>query len=170
MNVQQTADALFHSDDKLLSSLQKLGWELETEDPEEQDNVVILRETCARSAIPPPSSLKVKPRDSRPYRLIKFTVEGLRTKLDRIYLESLGSSIRSGATRRVSSDEISTLQDELESLYSEILPVAQMSVEQQFLEPALKNLASKRGQGIAKSEEAVNYVCLLVMPSNAPLC
>lgn len=53
-DVKQTADALFHSDDKLLSSLQKLGWELETEDPEEQDNVVTLRETCARSALPLP--------------------------------------------------------------------------------------------------------------------
>ncbi len=45
---QQTVDTLMHSDDKLLSSLQKLGLELETEDPEEQDNVVMLRETCAR--------------------------------------------------------------------------------------------------------------------------
>jgi hypothetical protein len=51
-SVQQTADSLFHSDDKLLSSLQKLGWELETEDPEEQHNVVTLRETCARSVCP----------------------------------------------------------------------------------------------------------------------
>ncbi|KAK4444344.1 hypothetical protein QBC34DRAFT_498362 [Podospora aff. communis PSN243] len=137
-DVKQTADALFHSDDKLLSSLQKLGWELETEDPEEQDNVVTLRETCAR--------------------LIKFTVETVRTKLDRIYLESLDSSMRSGATRRVSADDVSALQEELESLYAEILPVAQMSVEQQFLEPALKNLAARRGQGLAKSEEAVTYM------------
>ncbi|KAK0622579.1 hypothetical protein B0T14DRAFT_150219 [Immersiella caudata] len=137
-DVKQTADALFHSDDKLLSSLQKLGWELETEDPEEQDNVITLRETCAR--------------------LIKFTVETVRTKLDRIYLESLDSSMRSGATRRVSADDVSALQEELESLYAEILPVAQMSVEQQFLEPALKNLAARRGQGLAKSEEAITYM------------
>jgi len=46
--VKQTAEGILHSDDKLLSSLQKLGWELETQDPEEQDNVVTLRETCAR--------------------------------------------------------------------------------------------------------------------------
>jgi len=63
-DVKQTADALFHSDDKLLSSLQKLGWELETEDPEEQDNVVTLRETCARSACPfPPVPRRPKTRD-----------------------------------------------------------------------------------------------------------
>ncbi|KAK0630957.1 hypothetical protein B0T17DRAFT_490680 [Bombardia bombarda] len=137
-NIQQTVDSLFRSDDKLLSSLQKLGWELETEDPEEQDNVVMLRETCAR--------------------LIKFTVEGIRTKLDRIYLESLESSTRSAASRRVRSNEVSALQEELESLYAEILPVAQMSVEQQFLDPALKNLESKNGHGLARSEQAVRYI------------
>ncbi|KAK0711931.1 hypothetical protein B0H67DRAFT_602550 [Lasiosphaeris hirsuta] len=137
-SIRQTVDTLLHSDDKLLSSLQKLGWELETEDPEEQDNVVMLRETCAR--------------------LIKFTVEGLRTKLDRTYLEALESSMRSGATRRVSPNEVSSLQEELESLYAEILPVAQMAAEQQFLEPALKNLALKHGQGLAKSDEAIAYI------------
>jgi hypothetical protein len=67
--------------------------------------------------------------------------------------------MRSGATRRVPADDVSALQEELESLYAEILPVAQMSVEQQFLEPALRNLATRRGQGLAKSEEAVTYVC-----------
>jgi hypothetical protein len=41
-------DTLFRSDDKLLSSLQKLGWELDTEDDEEQQDVALLRETCAR--------------------------------------------------------------------------------------------------------------------------
>ncbi|KAK1833586.1 hypothetical protein QBC39DRAFT_389822 [Podospora conica] len=135
---QQTADALFRSDDKLLSSLEKLGWELQTEDPEEQDNVVMLRETCAR--------------------LIKLTVEGLRARLDRLYLEALDSSTRSGATRRLAADEVSALQEELESLYAEILPVAQMSVEQQFLEPALQDLAAKHGQGLSKSEAAIRYM------------
>lgn len=51
-NLQQTVDSLLRSDDKLLSSLQKLGWELETEDLEEQNDVVMLRETCARSVDP----------------------------------------------------------------------------------------------------------------------
>ncbi|KAK3331773.1 hypothetical protein B0T19DRAFT_86433 [Cercophora scortea] len=137
-NVQKTVDSLFRSDDKLLSSLQKLGWELQTEDPAEQDNVTALRETCAR--------------------LIKFTVEGLRTKLDRIYFESLEAAIQSGANKRVRADEVVALQEELESLYAEILPVAQMSTEQQFLEPALKDLATKNGQGFARSEEAFRYI------------
>ncbi|GAB1319962.1 HAUS augmin-like complex subunit 3 N-terminal domain-containing protein [Madurella fahalii] len=136
--IQKTVDALFHSDDKLLSSLQKLGFELETEDPEVQGDVAMLRETCAR--------------------LIKFTVEGIRTRLDRIYLESLEVPPQSSASNRVSLDEVSTLQEELESLYAEILPVAQMSAEQQFLEPALKALAAKNGQSLAKSAQATSYI------------
>lgn len=96
-------------------------------------------------------------------------MEGVRTKLDRIYLESLDSSMRSGATTRVSTDDVSVHQEELESLYAEILPVAQMSVEQQFLGPALKNLAAKRDQGLAKSEEAVTYVCFHLRPCASAL-
>ncbi|KAK0717664.1 hypothetical protein B0T26DRAFT_740949 [Lasiosphaeria miniovina] len=138
-SLQQTVAGLFQSDDKLLSSLQKLGWELDTEDTEVKNDVVMLRETCAR--------------------LIKFTVEGIRTKLDRTYLESLEASIRSGTTKHVSADDVSALQDELESLYAEILPVAQMSAEQQFLAPALKKLATENGQSFARSKQAVRYIC-----------
>ncbi|KAK4178149.1 hypothetical protein QBC36DRAFT_111319 [Triangularia setosa] len=134
--IQQAVDTLFHSDNKLLASLQKLGWELDTEDPEEQNHVVMLRETCAR--------------------LIKFTVEGVRTRLDRIYLETLERN--SGSSSRVSPSEVSSLQEEVESLYSEILPVAQMSVEQQFLEPALRKVEARNGQEQAKSKQATGYI------------
>ncbi|KAK4143126.1 uncharacterized protein C8A04DRAFT_37678 [Dichotomopilus funicola] len=135
--IRKLVDTLLSSDDKLLSSLQKLGWELETEDDEEQRDVTLLRETCAR--------------------LIKFTVEGTRTKLDRLYLESLEESQDSQGDR-VSADEVSTLQGELESLYAEILPVAQMSTEQQFLEPALKSIATKNGLAMARSGQATSYI------------
>ncbi|KAK4160671.1 hypothetical protein QBC43DRAFT_111515 [Cladorrhinum sp. PSN259] len=137
-NLQQTVDSLFRSDDKLLSSLQKLGWELETEDPEEKNGVVMLRETCAR--------------------LIKFTVEGLRTKLDRVYLECLEEARNSRGNSRVAPGEVSAMQEELESLYAEILPVAQMSVEQQFLEPALKKVEAKNGQSQLESKQATEYI------------
>ncbi|KAL2259425.1 hypothetical protein VTK26DRAFT_6909 [Humicola hyalothermophila] len=137
-SIHQTVNTMLRSDDKLLTSLQKLGWELETEDKTEQQDVVTLRETCAR--------------------LIKFTVECVRTKLDRIYLESLEVSAQSVTTDRVSPDEVSALQEELESLYAEILPVAQMSAEQQFLEPALKSLGAKNGRSLAKSAQATSYI------------
>lgn len=143
VGLRQTVDSLFQSDDKLLSSLQKLGWELETEDPEEQESIRKLRDICAR--------------------LIKYTVEAIRTKLDRVYLEALESSQRSGDRSRVSQDDMALLQEEVESLYSEILPVAQMSVEQQYLEPALKSLAAKNGESQSRSAAAVTYVSITLL-------
>ncbi|KAL0932460.1 uncharacterized protein CTRU02_213413 [Colletotrichum truncatum] len=136
-SLQQTLDALLHSDDKLLLSLRKLSLELETEDPEDREHVEKLREICMR--------------------LIKYTVETVRTKLDRLYLEALSSAHRGEVTPNP-SDDVKPLQEELESLYSEILPVAQMSVEQQYLEPALKSLSNKNGQSLGRSAAAVVYI------------
>lgn len=143
--LQQTIDGLLRSDDKLLASLQKLGWELEADDPDEQEGVVKARETCAR--------------------LIKYTVETLRTKLDRLYLEALeeeDGKVRSSADsqprRQVPKEEIEEMQAELEELYTEILPVAQMSVEQQFLEPAVQSLAGRSASNLTRSVEALDYV------------
>ena len=56
--------------------------------------------------------------------------------------------------------EVNDLQEELESLYSEILPVAQMSAEQQYLEPALGIIDATNGQGQERSVKAVKYVGL----------
>jgi hypothetical protein len=136
--IQRTVNALLTSDDKLLTSLQKLGWELESEDPEEKESVGKLRDICAR--------------------LIKYTVEALRTRLDRVYLENLESTSRADSRQRAYGEEIATVQEELESLYSEILPVAQISVEQQYLEPALKGLTAKNSKAQARSARAVDYV------------
>jgi gamma-glutamyl:cysteine ligase YbdK (ATP-grasp superfamily) len=90
-------------------------------------------------------------------RLIKHTVEAIRTKLDRIYLEALHSS-KDTTNGQEDSQEVHDLQEELESLYSEILPVAQMSTEQQFLEPALREITARDGQGQERSVKAVKYV------------
>lgn len=42
---------MFVSDDKLFTGLQKLGWELEIEDPEDKEKESKLREICARSVV-----------------------------------------------------------------------------------------------------------------------
>ncbi|KAF6836722.1 hypothetical protein CPLU01_03516 [Colletotrichum plurivorum] len=138
--LRQTVDTLLHSDDKLLLSLRKLGLELEEEDPEDRANVEKLREICMR--------------------LIKYTVETVRTKLDRLYLEALSAAHRGEAASAPSDDanDAKALQDELESLYTEILSVAQMSVEQQYLEPALKSLSNKNGQSLGRTAAAVVYI------------
>ncbi|RMJ18923.1 hypothetical protein CDV36_001334 [Fusarium kuroshium] len=137
-NLKHTVDDALQSDDRLLSSLQKLGWELDQQDPEEKQTLEKLREICMR--------------------LIKTTVETLRTRLDRIYLEAILAAERSGDAKSASSGDVKALEEELESLYSEILPVAQMSAEQQHLEPALKSTDSHSGQSIHRSAVAVSYV------------
>jgi hypothetical protein len=126
------------SDDKLLSSLQKLGRELEMEDQEEADTVSQLRETCAR--------------------LIKYNVECIRTQLDRSYLQNLQPPSGSGSERHTPKEDIAALQEELESLYSEILPVAQMSVEQQWLEPSLRSVSANASQGLSHASASIEYV------------
>ncbi|KAH7170075.1 hypothetical protein EDB81DRAFT_876124 [Dactylonectria macrodidyma] len=136
--LNETVDGVFHSDDKLLSSLQKLGWELDQRDPEEQKSVEKLREILMR--------------------YIKTTVETLRTRLDRVYLEAVIATERVGESRSASSDEVKALEEELESLYSEILPVAQMSAEQEHLEPALQSTDSQSGQSLRRSAVAVTYI------------
>ncbi|KAG9243119.1 hypothetical protein BJ878DRAFT_512346 [Calycina marina] len=142
-NVRQTVETILRSDDKLLNSLQKLAGEL---DPRSDDDEIIakIRDLCAR--------------------LIKHTVEGIRTKLDRIFLEAAGNSKVAVSGAR-DMKEVSDLQEELETLYSEILPVAQMSTEQQYLEPALQEISSRNGHGQRRSVKAVGYIneCLTVL-------
>jgi len=139
------------SDDKLLSSLQKLANDL---DPQREDDGLItrIRELCARYLSP----IAHKRQRLTIFRLIKHTVEGIRTRLDRIYLDTLTNS--KDTNGREDSQEVIDLQEELESLYLEILPVAQMSAEQQFLEPGLREIAARDSQGQDRSVIAVKYV------------
>ncbi|KAH6668824.1 hypothetical protein B0J14DRAFT_151280 [Halenospora varia] len=141
---KQTVDGILRSDDKLLGSLQKLASDLDPINSGDEELIARIRELCAR--------------------LIKHTVEGIRTKLDRIYLEALGAP---GAVNGedAESQESRELQEELESLYSEILPVAQMSTEQQFLQPALRTLADTTGKGQERATKAVKYIheCLVFL-------
>lgn len=94
--------------------------------------------------------------------LIKTTVEIVRTRLDRVYLEAILASEHSRQSKPATEEEVKVLQDELESLYSELLPVAQMSVEQEHLEPALKSISARSGQSFSRSAAAVTYVCTCI--------
>lgn len=96
-------------------------------------------------------------------RLIKITVETIRAKLDTTYLSALTAAQQqhqqlSRSYSHVDPDEVEALQAEVESLYSEILPVAQMSVEQQHLEPALQSIAARSGQSLRKTGLSLQYI------------
>ncbi|KAL8348985.1 hypothetical protein RB601_002135 [Gaeumannomyces tritici] len=142
---QTTLDGLLQSDDRLLASLQKLGQQLE--EHEVHVGAEKARETCAR--------------------LIKHTVEMIRTRLDRVYLEAVESAL-SSETLAASVDDVKAVEAELEELYTEILPVAQMSAEQQFLEPMVQSLRERDASNLARSSEALNYAegCLDYLLAN----
>ncbi|CAK7565107.1 MAG: hypothetical protein SEPTF4163_003015 [Sporothrix epigloea] len=158
--VQQTVDSLCRSDDTLLASLQKLGRalpsvphagdagdEYERQQQQQQKSVARLRDICLH--------------------LIKLGVETIRTRLDRMYLEALGAGgeaekdeVEYAEKRTLSGMEenMVAVQAELESLYTEILPVAQMSVEQQHLEPALRSLSGQNMKDLTRVLVALDYV------------
>ncbi|CZT53298.1 uncharacterized protein RSE6_14783 [Rhynchosporium secalis] len=156
--VKQTVDSILKSDDKLLLSLQKLSSDLEPGLSDDDAIIERIRELCARLINPDICWEFELTKD----RLIKYTVEGIRTKLDRVYLEGLGSAASNG---HPDDEETNDLQEELESLYTEILPVAQMSAEQQFLEPALQAIAASDGQGQERTVKAVEYIhdCMIFL-------
>ncbi|KAG6061299.1 hypothetical protein E4U32_003032 [Claviceps aff. humidiphila group G2b] len=137
-SINHQVSALLQSDDALLSGLQKLGWELEQPDPEEERAVEKLREICMR--------------------LITMTVQTVRARLDTIYLETLVAAENSGAMKPATGQEVTELQEEVESLYSEISSVAQISIEKQYLEPALQSIATKNGRSLSKTVSSLNYV------------
>lgn len=136
--LQMQVNSTLREDDKLLLSLQKLATDLEPVKSENTESLAKIQELCAK--------------------LIKHTVEGVRTKLDRVYLEALdGSNLMQNGDSN-GSQEAADLQEELESLYAEILPVAQMSAEQQFLEPARKFVANTDGRNQERATKAFDYV------------
>lgn len=138
----QTATEFLNADDKLLLSLQKLAGDLEPIHVDDEEAVERVKSLCTR--------------------LIKHTVEAVRTRLDRIYLEASGGNTFP-KRENSSNPEIIALQEELESLYSEIIPVAQMSTEQQYLEPALKVIVSQDEHGKDRAAKAMDYVSKLSM-------
>ncbi|KJZ74913.1 hypothetical protein HIM_05644 [Hirsutella minnesotensis 3608] len=137
-NITQLVDGVLKADDKLLASLQKLGWELEQPNSDEAARVEKLRETCMR--------------------LIDATAEAVRLKLDAAYLDALVDGEQSGLDKSVSSSEVKALEEEVESLYTELQPVAQMAVEKQHLEPAVRSVSAKTSKSMGRSVEALEYI------------
>jgi hypothetical protein len=122
---------------------------------EEDDAAQKVRELCARYI----NSQILEHCPLMNSRLIKYTVEGVRTHLDRVYLEAAS---RGGDVMHTQANwdaaEVTALQEELESLYTEILPVAQMSAEQQYLEPAIRLTATRSAQDGERSTKVITFV------------
>lgn len=125
-------------DDKVLSGLQKLVTELEYE----EDSAFIRVQELST-------------------RLIKHTVECIRRKLDNTYLANIMPQDNLSEKVGAEDAKVAALKEELESLYSEILPVAQINIEQQFLEPAAKAREASETRSRVEAEVAIEYVSLI---------
>jgi prefoldin subunit 5 len=82
-------------------------------------------------------------------------------------METLVEAERSGRVKPSTDDEVKALEAEVESLHSEILSIAQLSVEHQYLEPALTTVSAEGGQNAMRTTNALAYVrtcpsCLLL--------
>ena len=100
-------------------------------------------------------------------RLITFVAEGVRLRLDRIYLDSLQDARHApqehgGATGTI---EIDKLQEEVETLYSEIGSVADMSIQQTYLHPLLRLIRGRDDSAVQESESTLEHVRVAFMVS-----
>jgi hypothetical protein len=97
------------------------------------------------------------------YRLSTLSSSALKARLDRIFTETVGSTVDNYAEP---DPEAADLQKDLESLYAEIPSVAEMAAEQEFLQPVIKEVQKCR----MKAEEGLRlggaYVSL---PTPNPL-
>lgn len=89
-------------------------------------------------------------------RLIQCTVEMTRCRLDRTYLEALGAASLSPG--EADAGEVEALREEVDSLYAEIFPVVQMSVENQFMRPAERRVRGREARALGNSAVAIDYV------------
>lgn len=89
-----------------------------------------------------------------------------------MYLEASSSEAVVGDRNEESSTPDSkALREELDSLYSEILPVAQMAVEQQYLEPTNRLLQKYSEQQSRRSVQTLEYVSLSILsPEQTLMC
>lgn len=62
------------------------------------------------------------------------------------------------------------LRDEVDSLYAEIFPVVQMSVENQFLRPAESRVRGREARALENSAVAIDYVRFASTFPACPYC
>lgn len=102
--------------------------------------------------------------------LSKLTSEEIRCRLDRLYLEVLLSDEEYSTNASENRDTKAALQEDLESLYSEIEVLSDMSARQEFGQPILGELRRNKQHSAHSLEENLDSVCILeTIPSVALL-
>ena len=87
--------------------------------------------------------------------------EAQHDRLDRIYLENSSRPGQEGKTSGQSlaeEAEAEALEEELESLYSEIAAVAKMSVRESYVQPLLREMRQREIRSTEESERTLQSV------------
>jgi hypothetical protein len=92
--------------------------------------------------------------------LSRLTSEEIRCRLDRLYLEALLSDSEDLTDVCGTQDAKTALEEDLESLYSEIEVLAEMSARQEFGQPILGELRKNKQHSANSLEENLDSVCI----------
>ncbi|KAJ5084277.1 hypothetical protein NUU61_008856 [Penicillium alfredii] len=90
--------------------------------------------------------------------LADYVAEEIHYRLDRLYLEAIQSKSEPHPDATVEDETITALEDELESLYTEIEILAEMSTKQQFNEPILREIQNEHAQLREVSQQKLEQV------------
>jgi len=126
-----------------LARTDRLARELKVSDVDDEHQITRLRELCKR--------------------LSTYLADEIRCRLDRIYLETSRSPTKS--TSSSSGDEAdlqSSLEAELDTLYSEITAVAQMSTSLEFEKPLIEASRQKKVQNESYIRSVLDHVCYML--------
>ncbi|KAL4792896.1 hypothetical protein BDV19DRAFT_241425 [Aspergillus venezuelensis] len=122
--------------DKLLSDLEGLAAGVQSSD----GDATIMKRTIEMSTI-----------------LAQCVADEIYCRLDRLYLEKVLNS-KSHAPTGKDAEAVTSLEQEMNSLYSEIDILAEMSTRQQFVEPVLRQLQNHHGQLRIASHQKLDLI------------
>ncbi len=126
-------------DDKLLERLESLAGELTSDDGLQGDAIVErAKGVCAK--------------------LTNLMEEEIHCRLDRVFLESNQAASESTEPPKQSDGVEKSIAEDLNSLYSEIRAVAEMSVDKAFKEPIMRQLNKKNRLCQENLESILTYV------------
>lgn len=73
-----------------------------------------------------------------------LSAAALKAKLDRMFLETVSQKVDTSGDPDPDADAIAELEQDLESLYSDIPSVAEMAAEQEYLRPVRREVENGR--------------------------
>ena len=139
-NLTASVTATLKGDDRLLKKLQGLVRELKDVDHQLGDSIAERAKDLGT-------------------KLAGFMAEEIRCRLDRTFLQyESEDSEPSGVDSKEADDPEPFLVEDLNSLYSEVQAVAQMSVHQNLVQPATRQLVDEKETDEAHSKATLDYV------------